>query len=360
MSLNHNRLLLCYKILHNVFPEDMHIARPLIQMLLQRDQIDQAQDLALSTARRMLAIGNAGHAIGFLTICMQLNHPEKEEIKDLGRMAHIASSSSPTHVDHELSRSFALIEQLSDQEGLDFLKQGHFVHAKQGEDIVTQGETSQTFYLILEGEVEVHITVQGGREKNLSTLRPGHFFGEFACVYKLPRSATVTAKGKLLLLEFSDNSIAKLIQHFPLAGDYLMRTVQSRMVHAMTYSSPAFAELPEEDRLWAAEESFLDEYQEGETISLDQSGKSCHILLSGKATLKLPTGADQELKTGSMFGDASPYIQLPSSAQIKAREHTLVCRLPENIFRSFMNVYASFEQHIKQVGNDRSKVFQNH
>jgi CRP-like cAMP-binding protein len=361
MSLNHDRLLLCYKILHNVFPEDMHIARPLIQMLLQRDQVAQAQNLALSTARRMLAIGNAGHAVGFLTICQQLDHPEKDEINSLGRMAQIANNSSPAQGDNEPSRSFALIEQLSDQEGLNFLMQGHFVHAQQGEDIVIQGETSQTFYLILEGEVEVHITVQGGREKNLSILRAGHFFGEFACVYKLPRSATVTARGKLLLLEFSDHSIAKLMEHSPLAGDYLMRTVQSRMVHAMTYSSPAFAELAEEDRLWAAEESFIDEYQEGEEIIISsQSGKSFLILLSGKAELRLLSGANQEeLVAGSMFGDVSPYIQLPSSAEIKASEHTLVCRMPENIFYSFMNVYASFEQHITQVCNSRSKVSQN-
>jgi CRP-like cAMP-binding protein len=361
MSLNHNRLLLCYKILHNVFPEDMHIARPLIQMLLQRDQVDQAQNLALSTARRMLAIGNAGHAIGFLTICMQLNHPEKEEINSLGRMAHIASSTNPIQVDNELSQSFALIEQLSDQEGLDFLKQGHIAHAKQGEDIVTQGETSKTLYLILEGEVDVHIIAQGDHEKNLSILHPGYFFGEFACVYKLPRSATVTARGKVLLLEFSDHSIAKLMQHFPLAGDYLMRTVQSRMVHAMTYSSPAFAELPEEDRLWAAEESFIDEYQEGEKITVSsQSEKFCYILLSGKAELGLLTeGNQEELVPGSIFGDINPHIQLPSSAEIRASEHTLVCRMPENIFRSFMNVYASFEQHIKQIANNRSKAFQN-
>ena len=358
MPLNHDRLLLCYKILHKIFPEDLHVTRPLIQMLLQRDQLDKARNLALSTARRMLAIGNAGHAIGFLTICQQLDHPEKDVINSLGNMAKIANSS-PIQVSNESSRSFALIEQLSDQEGLGFIKQGQLKHVEQGEDIVIQGETNQSFYLILDGEVDVHIMVEEGCRKNLSILRPGHFFGEFACVYNLPRSATVTARERLLLLEFSNHSIAKLMEHSPLAGDYLMRTVQSRMVHAMTYSIPAFAELAEEDRLWAAEESIVDEYQEGERITSDQGERSCQILLSGKAALRLPAGTEQELKPGSMFGDASPYIQLPSSAEIKASEHTLVCRMPENIFQSFMNVYASFEQHITQVGNSRSKVSQN-
>jgi CRP-like cAMP-binding protein len=353
MPLNHDSLLLCYKILHKIFPEDLHIARPLIQMLQQRDQVDQARTLALSVARRMLAIGKANDAIGFLSICLQLDHPDKDEINALNRMARI-TSSSPTQVDRKSSQSFALIDQLSDQEGLNFLKQGHLIHVEQGDDIVRQGETSQTFYLILEGAVDVHITVQKGCRKDLDILRPGHFFGEFACVYKLPRSATVTAREKLLLLEFSDRSVAKLMKHFPLAGDYLMRMVQSRMVQAMTYSIPAFAELAIEDRLWAAEKSIVDEYHEGEQIILDDSGKACYILLSGKAEFKLPTGTDESLVAGSMFGDVSSYIQLPASAEIKASEHTLVCRIPEDIFHSFMNVYASFEQYIKHVGNSRS------
>jgi CRP-like cAMP-binding protein len=350
MPLNNDRLLLCYKILHKVFPEDLHIARPLIQMLLHRDQADQARNLALSVARRMLAAGNASHAIGFLTICLQLDHPDKDEINALTKMARIANSS-PTQVDSEPSQSFALIEQLSDQEGLDFLKQGQLIHAKQGEDIVRQGETSQTFYLILEGEVRVHITVEKGRRKTLNTLRPGHFFGEFACVYKLPRSATVTAKEKLLLLEFSDHSIAKLIKHFPLASDYLLRTVQSRMVHAMTYSHPAFSELPEADRLWLAEESAVNEFTDSKLIAqAPQRHRECCIILSGEAEMKLPDGEELTLTTGAMFGNVSPYIQLPPRTEIKAREHVLVCRIPENIFLSFMNVYTSFEQHVKELG----------
>jgi len=335
MPLSHDRLLLCYKILHEVFPEDLHIARPLIQMLQQRDQVDQARKLALSVARRMLATGNAGHALGFLTMCQQLEHPDKDEINDLVKIAHIAGSS-PVQVGIEPSQSFALIEQLSDQEGLNFIKQGCLKHAEQGDDIVRQGETSQTFYLILEGKVEVHIATENNCRKTLNILRPGHFFGEFACVYKLPRSATVTAREKLLLLEFSNHSISNLMKYFPLAGDYLIRTVQSRMVHAMTYSIPAFAELPEEDRLWTAEESLVNEYQEKEKIVPGRNGRSCNILLHGKAVLRLPTGVDQELVTGSMFGDISPYIQLPANAEIRAREHTLVCQLPENIFHSLL------------------------
>jgi len=182
-------------------------------------------------------------------------------------------------------------------------------------------------------------------------LMPGDFFGECACVYKLSRSASVFATSPTLLLEFSDHSIAKLMQHSLMAGDYLIKTVQSRLVHAMTHSLQAFAELPEEDRLWAAEESTVHEYDVGETIfdpTTEQS--ACHILLSGGAELTLPDGATARLEKGTMFGDVSPHLRLPSQSTLTATEHTLICMLPENIFHSFMNVYASFDQQVKIFG----------
>ena len=53
MSLTDNNLLLVYRDLHKIFPEDLHIARPLIQMLQTRDDVKHARDLAMNMARRM-------------------------------------------------------------------------------------------------------------------------------------------------------------------------------------------------------------------------------------------------------------------------------------------------------------------
>jgi MFS family permease len=57
-----------------------------------------------------------------------------------------------------------------------------------GEEIVTQGEPGERFYLIAEGEVEVHIdgSLRG-------TEGAGECFGEIALLNDVPRTATVTA-----------------------------------------------------------------------------------------------------------------------------------------------------------------------
>ena len=353
MPLSSDQLLLTYNILNKVFPDDLHIARPLIQMLLDRQQKERARNLALATARRMLATGNANFAIIFLAMCQQLDHPEKDEINALFNMARITSDSS-TQMEPAAGQTFALIEQLSDAESQGFLQQGHLKHVEEGEIVVKQGDGSQTFYLILEGSVEVYITVEGGRSESVTTLQPGHFFGELACVYKQPRSATVVAKENLLLLEFSEHFISQLMSQSLLAGEYMMRTVQARMIHAMTYKHPAFADLPEADRLWLAEESKVMEYADGETIpSSETVCEDCHIMLLGRLEVIPESDDKQELATGDMFGSHYHQIRLPRHAEIKAKEHTLVAEMPENIFNSFMNAYASFEAYVKQQASRR-------
>jgi len=344
MPLNEQQLMQCYQMLQQVFPEDLHIARPFIQMLRQCGENEQARSLAMTMARRMLAKGNSAQAIGLLTLCEQLNHPDSEDIATMSDMARFSIGSTES----ETGKIFVLTEHLSDSETLGFIKQGNLIQAGDKEVIVRQGENSRTFYLILDGIVDVQISLPKNKPVSVKKLKPGDFFGEFACVYKLRRSASVIASGPVLLLEFSDRSIAELIKHSPMAGDYLIRTVQNRMVHAMTHSLPAFGQLPEEDRRWVAEESTVNEYHDGTPIMNPEAETPvCQILLSGSLELKLPNGSVTDLTSGVMFGDINPYIQFPQGATLYAKEHTLICNMPENIFNSFMNAYPSFEQHLK-------------
>ncbi|KAL1511185.1 hypothetical protein AB1Y20_006000 [Prymnesium parvum] len=61
-----------------------------------------------------------------------------------------------------------------------------------GEHIVQEGAEGQSFYIVLDGTVEVTMTRDGEITK-LSTLSRGRHFGEIALKESLPRTATVTA-----------------------------------------------------------------------------------------------------------------------------------------------------------------------
>ena len=174
MALKDAELLRSYGLLHKVFPEDLHIARPLIQMVQQQQRWPLARELALAMARRMLATGKAGHAMGFLALCKQLDHPDREEIDSLTDMARFTQSAY-TDPDTSEIRTFGLIEQLSDSEALDFIRRGSLKRIKPGDTVVTQGDSSKTFYLILEGQVDVRIHIADARTKSVKHLTPGDF-----------------------------------------------------------------------------------------------------------------------------------------------------------------------------------------
>ena len=353
MALNETQLLHCYHQLHRIFPEDLHIARPLIRFLKDQGEIRTAQDIALATARRMLAAGKSTYAMAFLSLCEQLDHPDREEIASLFDMARISQANHDSAQNN--SRVFPLIEQLSDDESLDFIRQGTLCRAESGVEIVRQGDNSKTFYLILDGKVDIRIQRSDGVTTTINQMQASNFFGEFACLYRLRRSASVVTTAPSLLLEFSDQSIAALLEQSPMAGDYLMRTVKNRLVHAMTFNLPAFADIPDEDRLWLADASTVDEYQTGDTIPSCHPGTpSCDIILTGSATLEIQSSLNGDkrtvpLPTGAIFGDADACIRTPRQSRIVANERTLICRMPAHIFTSFLQLYHCFEQQITRA-----------
>ncbi len=85
------------------------------------------------------------------------------------------------------------------------------------DDIVChEGDTGQSLYVVLSGEVEV---ISSRAEKPIAALRAGQFFGEISLLAGLPRTATVRAKTdtKVFVLH-RDNLWRLLREHVDLAA----------------------------------------------------------------------------------------------------------------------------------------------
>jgi len=353
MALNDSELLRVYCDLHKAFPEDVHLARPLIQMFQQRGNNRHAGDLALAMAKRMLAIGWGQYAVGFLALCSNLHHPQHEEIQALSTLASVTDDGSP-RMGSEDMQVFTLIEQLSDQESLEFFRMAYMRKIAEGENVVVQGDVEHSFFLILEGKVRVHMLIEGQTRVDLDDLGEGKFFGEFACVYGLPRSATVTAAQPSIVLEFSGLAITQLMQRSPMAGEGLMRTIQIRVAQSMSLSHPAMHNIPETDQYWLAEESQILEFKQGETI--ENPLDACCIIVHGSVQVSVMRDdhtLSDAMTVGDMFGKINSYIQLPPNTEIHAMDHCLICRMPKNIFNSFMNAYGGFETWMRQYAEQR-------
>src|ERR1700704_4892777 len=76
------------------------------------------------------------------------------------------------------------------------------VIARPGDVLVTEGEPSDRFYIVTEGEVELVITTPEGWEKTVDKLGPSRFFGELGILTgKNPATARATKHTEMIALD---------------------------------------------------------------------------------------------------------------------------------------------------------------
>jgi CRP-like cAMP-binding protein len=93
--------------------------------------------------------------------------------------------------------------------------------------LFNQGDTSDSMFLVLAGELRARIVV-GGKETILSTFGSGDFFGDMALFDHGPRSADVVANVDSTLLKISSISFDRLTREAPaLATPFLQATART-------------------------------------------------------------------------------------------------------------------------------------
>jgi signal transduction histidine kinase len=110
--------------------------------------------------------------------------------------------------------------------------------------VVREEEVGQTFFIIVEGEVEVTKQVEGQTERVLQRHGPGDFFGEMALIETLPRTATVRTATPSTLLELSKDDFDAVLSQQPAMALSVMRTLTHRLRQA---DQRAIAELSQKN-----------------------------------------------------------------------------------------------------------------
>ena len=89
---------------------------------------------------------------------------------------------------------------------------------KKSEVLFREGDKGDEMFLIREGTVVISKPVLGRVEQVLARLGPGDFFGEMTLFDQAPRSATVQAETKVLLLCLDRESLHQFIEISPRAA----------------------------------------------------------------------------------------------------------------------------------------------
>jgi putative peptide zinc metalloprotease protein len=96
-----------------------------------------------------------------------------------------------------------------------------------GDDIVTQGEAGDRFFVIVDGHVEVVRQDDDGNVTTVAELGVGDYFGEMSLLHRQPRSATVRALSPVEAFTLTADDFVALLDG-ALTGEQLRRTASRR------------------------------------------------------------------------------------------------------------------------------------
>ena len=92
-----------------------------------------------------------------------------------------------------------------------------------------EGAIENTFYIILEGEVQVAKLLNELETRFLKHLKGGDFFGEMALIHNAPRAATVITTAPCTILEINKEAFSKLLEQSSSMSLAMVREVSRRL-----------------------------------------------------------------------------------------------------------------------------------
>ncbi|MEI6165705.1 MAG: cyclic nucleotide-binding domain-containing protein [bacterium] len=104
-----------------------------------------------------------------------------------------------------------------------------------GEAIIREGEAGSSFFLVLDGRVEVRKSIGLDKHKKLVELGSLDIFGEVCFLGVESRSASVLALESTHVLEFSRAAFEKLIVAKPAIGLKLYRGIARELARRLAY-----------------------------------------------------------------------------------------------------------------------------
>lgn len=209
-----------------------------------------------------------------------------------------------------------------------------------GSRIIEVGEPASALYWIAHGTVAVFrdpATAPGASpgtaEVPLGELHPGAFFGEIALVGGTRRTARVTARDDVWLLEIPARAIAAAAARHPQLADVLAAHARARLLANLTRTSELFRALGDADReallarltteLVPAGTRFITEGTRNEYL---------WVVVAGRCEVRTTGGAIAELGPGAAVGEISLVSGETAVADVVAVEPAVLLRLSRQDF----------------------------
>ena len=103
------------------------------------------------------------------------------------------------------------------------------VQYQPGEVVIKRGDMGETMYLMISGEVSVHIGDESGKEIEVDRIREGDYFGEMALFEDVARSATIRTETDSRLLVLHKQEFNEIVREYPEIALTICKVLSSRI-----------------------------------------------------------------------------------------------------------------------------------
>ena len=134
-----------------------------------------------------------------------------------------------------------IFKYLTGDELKELLKVSAIIPYDENSRIVVEGDVTPFFFAILEGQVNITVTKQDGKEAYICTLGAGDVFGEAGIFLKVKRTANVWSVENTTILKISRADMFNFIRNNQTAGIKILMLVIYSMLKKLRMTNQELA-----------------------------------------------------------------------------------------------------------------------
>jgi CRP-like cAMP-binding protein/thioredoxin reductase/Fe-S-cluster-containing hydrogenase component 2 len=238
----------------------------------------------------------------------------------------------------------------------EFMLESDLVTPAEGETLFERNDYTNSFFMIVGGEVKVQMP-RDGREAGWLALGPGQFFGELGLISGRRRSSTVRAGRDCVLIEAPRRAMLKLIASVESIRKQVDETFLKRAVRA--YLAPMLPDADLDELLAAGVR--VKTYGGGEILfSENDAPDGLYLIRRGSVTISRRIAGREVvlsyLSAGNYVGEMALISESPRTATVKAAVTTEALILNAEAFKRVLARNPRWREEMEARFLDRLRI----